>query len=81
MVFGSSVLFGALNALLFTSFQAAQVNAFPAVTPTESSLKPRADSSYWVSSIERSGTVPFGGNADYKVFRNVKDYGAAGEFD
>lgn len=37
-----------------------------------------AASSYWVASIERQGTVAFG-TAGYKVFRNVKDYGAVGD--
>ncbi|KAF1811435.1 glucan 1,3-beta-glucosidase GLUC78 precursor [Eremomyces bilateralis CBS 781.70] len=33
---------------------------------------------YWVSNIERKGTVAYG-NADFKIFRNVKDYGARGD--
>lgn len=37
-----------------------------------------AASSYWVASIQRQGTVAFG-TAGYKVFRNVKDYGAVGD--
>lgn len=36
-----------------------------------------AESSYWLSSIKRQGTVPFG-EASFKVFRNVREYGAAG---
>ncbi|TVY32460.1 Glucan 1,3-beta-glucosidase, partial [Lachnellula subtilissima] len=35
-------------------------------------------SSWWFASISRQGTVPFG-TAGYKVFRNVKDYGAKGD--
>jgi len=36
-------------------------------------------SSYWLSQIQRQGTVAYGSNsAGYKVFRNVKDYGAVG---
>ncbi|KAJ4329410.1 hypothetical protein N0V84_000044 [Fusarium piperis] len=38
-----------------------------------------ADSSWWLASIERQGAVAYGGSADYKVFRNVKDYGAKGD--
>src|SRR3569833_881448 len=38
-----------------------------------------AASAYWVSSIQRRGTVAFGGAAGYKVFRNVMDYGAKGD--
>lgn len=38
-----------------------------------------AASSYWLSSIERKGAVPFGKGGDYQVFRNVKDFGAKGK--
>lgn len=37
-----------------------------------------AASSYWVASIQRQGAPAFG-TAGYKVFRNVKDYGAVGD--
>lgn len=44
---------------------------------------PQADASaasdYWVASIKRQGVAAFG-NADYQIFRNVKDFGAKGEF-
>lgn len=36
-------------------------------------------SSYWVANIDRQGTVPFGNNTQFKVFRNVMDYGATGD--
>lgn len=35
-------------------------------------------SSYWLSTITRQGTVAYG-NASHQVFRNVKDFGAAGD--
>lgn len=38
-----------------------------------------ADSDFWVAKIKRQGTVPFGGSKDYKVFRNVRDFGAKGK--
>lgn len=47
------------------------VNSTGPSTPAESS------STYWLSSIKRQGTVPFG-EASFKVFRNVREYGAAG---
>ncbi|KIX92675.1 uncharacterized protein Z520_11527 [Fonsecaea multimorphosa CBS 102226] len=51
-------------------------NAIPRPAPVE----PRqAASSYWLSQIQRQGTVAYGSNPDYKIFRNVKDYGAAGD--
>lgn len=44
------------------------------------SLKSRQDSSssYWVAQIQRQGTVAFGSDPSYQIFRNVKDYGAVG---
>jgi hypothetical protein len=47
----------------------------------EANLKKRAQSSYWMENISHTGRVPFGGseNDGYKVFRNVKDYGAVGD--
>lgn len=35
-------------------------------------------SPYWVANIQRQGTVAFG-DASYKVFRNVQEYGATGD--
>lgn len=35
--------------------------------------------SYWMEHIDRKGTVPWGNDASYKVFRNVIDYGAVGD--
>ncbi|KIW30901.1 uncharacterized protein PV07_02593 [Cladophialophora immunda] len=43
-------------------------------------IEPRqAASSYWLSQIQRQGTVAYGSNPGYKIFRNVKDYGAVGD--
>ena len=39
----------------------------------------RQASSYWLSQIPRNGQVAYGSNPAYKVFRNVKDYGAVGD--
>jgi glucan 1,3-beta-glucosidase len=40
-----------------------------------------AGSSWWLEQIEKQGMAAFNNNpAGYKVFRNVKDYGAKGEF-
>jgi hypothetical protein len=43
-------------------------------------LAPRA-TAYWMETIAHNGTFPesWGGSSDYKVFRNVKDYGAVGD--
>ncbi|KAH7171875.1 pectate lyase superfamily protein-domain-containing protein [Fusarium sp. MPI-SDFR-AT-0072] len=37
-----------------------------------------AAGSWWLSDIKRQGAVAYG-SADYKIFRNVKDYGAKGD--
>ncbi|KAM5515146.1 Glucan 1,3-beta-glucosidase 2 [Fusarium oxysporum f. sp. phaseoli] len=37
-----------------------------------------AAGSWWLSDIKRQGVVAYG-SADYKIFRNVKDYGAKGD--
>lgn len=58
--------------------------ASAAPKPVVPSLEARqaSGSSYWLSQIQRQGTVAFGSNsAGYKVFRNVKDYGAIGGTD
>ena len=40
-----------------------------------------ADASYWLASIAHQGVAAFNPNpSGYKVFRNVKDYGAKGTF-
>ena len=36
-------------------------------------------SSFWMEGIARKGTVPWNSESRYKVFRNVKDYGARGD--
>ena len=54
------------------------VGAAPTAT---GSLETRASTSgYWLETIQRQGTVPFSSNStSYKIFRNVKDYGAKGD--
>ena len=34
---------------------------------------------YWLEEIEHRGTSPYYPDAQYRVFRNVKDYGAVGD--
>ncbi|EXJ87179.1 glucan 1,3-beta-glucosidase [Capronia epimyces CBS 606.96] len=51
-----------------------------AIPSPHAPAKPRqATSPYWFSQIERQGTVAFGSDPNYKIFRNVKDYGAVGD--
>ncbi|KAK1756301.1 pectate lyase superfamily protein-domain-containing protein [Echria macrotheca] len=60
---------------IFTFF----VLAWSLMAPAFAVPAPRAaSSSYWLSTIQRQGKAPFG-DANYKVFRNVMDYGAKGD--
>jgi hypothetical protein len=34
---------------------------------------------FWMEDIERRGTVPYGDDPSYRVFRNVRNYGANGD--
>ncbi|KAK0639508.1 pectate lyase superfamily protein-domain-containing protein [Cercophora newfieldiana] len=52
--------------------------AWSLLAPVLAVPAPRQDSSWWLSSIERRGAAAFG-DSNYKVFRNVKDYGAKGD--
>ena len=45
---------------------------------TEDAVAAAASSNYWVANIKRQGLVAFGNGTDYKVFRNVQDFGAKG---
>ncbi|EFR04093.1 hypothetical protein MGYG_07100 [Nannizzia gypsea CBS 118893] len=71
----SSLLLGQLLLVLVGLFSPA------GAAPTPQSQTPNTQaSSYWLSSIKRQGIAPFnGGGAGYKVFRNVKDFGAKGD--
>jgi hypothetical protein len=40
---------------------------------------PRQASGWWASSIQRQGAAAFNDDKSYKVFRNVKDFGAKGD--
>jgi glucan 1,3-beta-glucosidase len=52
------------------------VSAAP--SPAPQAAVDNTASSYWLSSIQRQGTVPFGGSG-YQIYRNVKDFGAVGD--
>ncbi|KAK0746794.1 pectate lyase superfamily protein-domain-containing protein [Schizothecium vesticola] len=39
----------------------------------------RRAGTFWMENIARKGTVPWGDDPSYKVFRNVRDYGAKGD--
>lgn len=54
----------------------------PSTANTNSSTSPASisgSSTYWLSTIQRQGIVAYGNSSSYKIFRNVKDYGALGD--
>lgn len=70
--FSLLTLFVALRLLLLVSGAPA-----PAPIPVPAASDAAA-SSYWLASITRQGTAAYG-TAGYQIFRNVKDFGAAGD--
>lgn len=49
----------------------------PAITTP--SIDKRQSSGYWMETIQRQGQPAFNSDKSYKIFRNVKDYGAVGD--
>ncbi|KAJ5937656.1 hypothetical protein N7454_003998 [Penicillium verhagenii] len=78
--FQSSIMLFLAHLILLLGLPTALVGAVP-MSPVPNSLdvSKRATSSYWMANIKRQGVAPFNSNADYKVFRNVKDFGAKGD--
>jgi hypothetical protein len=71
---------GILSASLLALGLCNPTAAAPAPSPEVSSVDARAASSWWLANIQRQGTVAYSNNGGaYKVFRNVKDYGATGD--
>jgi len=48
------------------------------VSPTTSPKPPVSCNDFWLDNVKHQGLAPFAG-AGYKVFRNVRDYGAKGD--
>lgn len=47
--------------------------------PTRRPRPPQDRCSYWQEEINHQGVAAFNDNPDYRVFRNVRDYGAVGD--
>lgn len=75
----------AAAAALVAEADAEAAGGFPSVAQTYSNNKKRAletrAGTFWMEDIAHNGQWPFGGsdNDGYKVFRNIKDYGAVGD--
>ncbi|KAF2194498.1 glycoside hydrolase family 55 protein [Zopfia rhizophila CBS 207.26] len=73
---------GALLLTLRILLSVTSSSATPLPAPVAQTGSPEAGAAtgYWVSSIKRQGQAAFNDNpSGYKVFRNVKDYGAKGD--
>ncbi|KAH7409504.1 pectate lyase superfamily protein-domain-containing protein [Cadophora sp. MPI-SDFR-AT-0126] len=57
----------------FSDFQKSTEN-----TLESSKLGKRQSTTFWMEEMQHLGTQPLGGDSTYKVWRNVKDYGATG---
>lgn len=77
VAFSSITLFAALRLGLLLFAPSPPVGAAP-VAPFANSTTSIEASSYWLSSIQRQGTVAFG-DSSFKIYRNVRDYGAKGD--
>ena len=74
----AAALFVTLRVLLL-SVSTSPVEAVPVTSNvTTHNTSTLTSSSYWLANIQRQGTVAFG-DSSFKVFRNVKDYGATGD--
>ena len=73
--FSAIALFAALRFFLLLIGPPSQTGAVPVASPQASTAA--TSSSYWLANIKRQGTVAFG-DSSFKIYRNVKDYGAKG---
>jgi glucan 1,3-beta-glucosidase len=64
---------------IFTLFVALRLFLLVSSAPTTGTAATAAGSTYWLASITRQGTVPYGGSSGYQIFRNVQDFGAKGD--
>ncbi|KAF2202472.1 pectin lyase-like protein [Delitschia confertaspora ATCC 74209] len=70
---------GALLLTVRMLLSLSSASAAPLAAPVaQGAVAPAADSDFWMSSIKRQGVQPFG-PAGFKIYRNVKDYGAKGD--
>jgi Tfp pilus assembly protein FimT len=73
MIYFTRSTLSVLAALLFFAIS----SAIAQTCPSTSSAAP--DAPFWMQNIGHRGVMPYNGDAGYKVFRNVKDFGARGD--
>ncbi|KOS47891.1 hypothetical protein ACN38_g1214 [Penicillium nordicum] len=85
-VLQTSIAIFIAHIFLLLGLPASLVAAVPVAVPVSpvnnvlaTTQKTTAASSYWVADVKRQGVVPFAKSPDYKIFRNVKDFGAKGD--
>lgn len=82
LVTASWLLFTAINAQLSETLRGSSALSSPTIDAAETSIVAApGDGSYWLADITHQGVAAFNPNpSGYKVFRNVKGYGARGMF-
>ncbi|KAL2125928.1 hypothetical protein VTI74DRAFT_2221 [Chaetomium olivicolor] len=65
--------------MMFSAISSICLLALSLASPSLAAPSPRQASGWWVSSIQRQGKPAFNDDPNYKVFRNVRDYGAKGD--
>ncbi|KAF2749511.1 glycoside hydrolase family 55 protein [Sporormia fimetaria CBS 119925] len=81
VAFSAAALLLTLQVFVASAAPVAQNQAPPAAPPAPPAAPapPATGSGYWLADIKHQGVAVFGENQDFKVFRNVKDYGAKGD--
>ena len=88
LTFSTVTLFAASRLLLSLVAPSSLVEAVPtrekvlfanATTSANATASAAGSTGYWLADIRRQGTVAFG-NSNFQIYRNVKDFGAVGEW-
>jgi hypothetical protein len=75
---GHAVIMASFNILLVIQLLLALFLPVLALPNPQATISPASSSSYWVATIHRQGTVAYGNDSSYLVFRNVMSFGAKG---
>ncbi|KOS18472.1 Glucan 1 [Escovopsis weberi] len=77
----TSIVTASLLALRLFSQEVAAVPAAEIALDVEAGVSAHAAaaSNWWLPNVPHNGTVAYGGNRNYQIYRNVKDFGAKGD--